>query len=137
MASATELLKEAQELTQVAEELDAQVAARTEQFEREIAADRAKAEEAKAEAARKIAEAARAMGSGVRVAPSRRGRRGGIDENAVLAFLRQQREPVAAAAIGQAVGASGSGLSNKLKTMTDAGLIKRQGERRGTRYSAA
>jgi hypothetical protein len=141
MATATELLSEAQKLTKIAEDLDAKVAARVEKFEAEIAADRAKAAEAKGEAARKIAEAARAMGgtAPVAAAPRRRGSRTSVEPRAIIDVIAAERTPVGAADIRRAldVDVSSNTLSNKLAALVEAGKIKKTGERRGTRYSLA
>lgn len=140
MATATELLIEAQSLTKIAEELEASVTARVEKFESEVAADRAKVLEAKGEASRKIAEAARAMGSTVQ--PSRattapRPRAGSIDDDQIVAFVRKSKTPVGAADIASGIGTSTSAtLSNHLKALTEAGRLKKTGQRRGTKYSA-
>jgi hypothetical protein len=64
------------------------------------------------------------------------GRRGGIDEDAIVGFVRAN-QPVAAGDIGQEIGVTGNRLSVKLGRMVDAGLLTKTGERRGTRYSAA
>lgn len=142
MATATELLVEAQTLTKIAEDLEASVNTRVEQFEAEIAADRAKVAEAKREAARKISEAARAIDSTVQ--PSRattarraRGNGGAIDDDQIVAFVKNSRTPVGAAEVADHLGTKTSGtLSNHLKALVEAGTLKKTGERRGTKYSA-
>jgi hypothetical protein len=64
------------------------------------------------------------------------GRRGGIDEDAIVSFVRAN-QPASASDIGQEIGVSGNRLSVKLGRMANAGLLTKTGERRGTRYSAA
>src|SRR4051812_35827867 len=132
MATATELLQDAQKLTKVAEDLEAKVAARVEKFEAEIAADRAKAAEAKGEAARKIAEAARAMG-GTTMQPVRgtatRARRAPLEPEAIITIIASNREPVGAADIRKAldVDVSSGTLSNRLSALVEEGKIKKTG----------
>ena len=62
--------------------------------------------------------------------------RGGIDEDAIVSFVRSA-QPVAAREIGEQIGVSGNRLSVKLGRMVSAGLLTKTGERRGTRYSVA
>jgi hypothetical protein len=94
MASATELLSEAQDLTKRAEELEGDIARRREKFEASIAADESKLRDAKAEAQGKIQEAMRLMGASAplaRVRTSTRrttGRRQTIDRDAVVEWLK-------------------------------------------------
>jgi hypothetical protein len=84
-------------------------------------------------------EVAVASGSRRSSATTNRARRnsaGGIDEQAVVAFVRAN-QPVAARDIGNEIGITGNRLSVKLGRMVSAGLLTKTGERRGTRYSVA
>jgi hypothetical protein len=89
MASATELLSEAQDLTKRAEELEGDIARRREKFEASIAADESKLRDAKAKA-------------------------GDISEGVRF------KVP-----------------SNVLTELVQEGRLKKTGEKRGTKYSAA
>jgi hypothetical protein len=66
--------------------------------------------------------------------PSRARRGGTIDEGAIMAFVRAN-QPASAREIGEHIGVTGNRLSVKLGRMVESGLLKKTGERRGTRYS--
>jgi predicted HTH transcriptional regulator len=68
-----------------------------------------------------------------------RGRRSKIDEEKIVAALRRH-SPLGAQYIADqleatANGISSAALSNKLRDMVERGLLVREGERRGTKYS--
>jgi hypothetical protein len=145
--SATELLQEAADLTRRAEELQAQIDERRREFEDSIAADESKLREAREAAQQKITEAQRAMGStrsrtGIRPSamptPSLQ-RRSRVDPDKVVTWLRHQGGERSAAEIREGVGidVAGGTLSNWLSQWAKEGRIKKTGERRGTKYSAA
>ena len=62
--------------------------------------------------------------------------RGSIDEDAIVAYVRSH-QPVLGRDIGQHIGVTGNRLSVKLGRMVKAGLLTKEGERTGTRYSVA
>lgn len=64
------------------------------------------------------------------------GKRGGIDEDAIVTFVRAN-QAASAGDIGAEIGVTGNRLSVKLGRMVNAGLLTKTGERRGTRYSTA
>ena len=71
-----------------------------------------------------------ALATRSRTAPPRR--RGSIDEEQIVAFVRQN-QPVGAKQIGPAIGVTGNNLSVKLGRMVQKGLLTKTGERAGTR----
>ena len=62
-------------------------------------------------------------------------RRSGIDEDAIVSFVRSNA-PASARDIGQQIGVTGNTLSVKLGRMVEKGLLTKTGERRATRYEA-
>src|SRR4051812_39818215 len=60
-----------------------------------------------------------------------------IDRDALKKFVASQDEPVSATAIRDEFDWQGQGLSLVLREMVDAGDLKKEGEKRGTKYSVA
>lgn len=76
--------------------------------------------------------------SPTRATRARRGSAGPIDEGAIIHAIHSYGEPAPAPEIRQALGlpdSASNSLSIKLKQMTDAGTLKREGERRASRYT--
>jgi predicted HTH transcriptional regulator len=94
---------------------------------------------ARLEAALEILKGDVALATGTRRAKRAGGSsrsQGGIDEDAITAFVRAN-QPVSARDIGEQIGVTGNRLSVKLSRMVNAGVLTKTGERRGTRYSVA
>ena len=126
-------------MADVVEQLEQEAKAIRERLEpkrSEIAADEEQL--ARLEAALEILRGNVTVATGPRRAPATasRSNRGGIDEDAIVSFVRSA-QPVAAREIGEQIGVSGNRLSVKLGRMVSAGLLTKTGERRGTRYSVS
>ncbi|HEX4110877.1 MAG TPA: hypothetical protein VHX88_22300 [Solirubrobacteraceae bacterium] len=124
--------------------LDAEIAAQRERFEASIAElldqkrrlERELADGLRAELA-SLGDTVTGVAGRARATASRA--RGRIDEERIIAALRQ-RSPIGAQHIADHIEAAANGissaaLSSKLRDMVERGLLVKQGQRRGTKYS--
>jgi hypothetical protein len=93
-------------------------------------------------AALRVLEGGAPIATGKASAGPARGRRtaGSIDDAAIVGAIHAYGEPAPQQAIREALGLTdkdSNRLSMRLKAMVDDGLLKRQGERRASRYTPA
>lgn len=150
MASATESLQHAAELSRIAEELEtglqsrirefeAEAATAREAFEQEIRGERAKVREARQEAAAAIRRAAQAMGDGgTPPAPRAARSRGSLDGDTALRLLAEAgADGLNGVQVAQQAGVSAPTARKVLDALVADGAARTEGQRRGKKFYVA
>jgi predicted HTH transcriptional regulator len=135
-------LIELQQLKDKLANLDSEIAVKRKQFEASIAELRDQRTQLERDLAAGLRAELAGLGGGNSTtsrAPGSRARGGKIDEEKVVAALRKHpnmgAQFIADQLAASANGISSASLSNKLRDMVQRGVLTKEGERRGTKYS--